>query len=172
MQANPTPFSTLPVLSCLLCVLLSPLPWPPLLKAAFAGAGLMVQCYWVGRKPALFLPGASFLLGLLQDILGGGGIGLWLLAFLIGDMAFRSQQNPAPQTQFHTAPLPFMPRFTTRFAFVMLVGQGLQWAGASAAARLLLPPLPALLNALLGACLFPAVAMVLARVERACWEED
>ncbi len=44
---------------------------------------LMVVYYWVMLRPSLMSPLVIFLIGLFQDFLSGGPIGLWALSYLL-----------------------------------------------------------------------------------------
>lgn len=76
-------WSMFPFLSAVFCILLTMVPFglsngylsPP----SFA---LVVIYIWILVRPGLMPPGAVFLLGVLQDLVWGGPVGLWGMVFL------------------------------------------------------------------------------------------
>ena len=74
----------LPFVVALLCVVLTMVPfgfWPGVVVApSFA---LMAVYYWSLYRPDLMPPIAIFLVGLYQDLLSGGPLGLWALIYLM-----------------------------------------------------------------------------------------
>jgi rod shape-determining protein MreD len=75
--------ATIPFMCALLCVVVTNIPislfggWlpPPMLA-------LMPVYFWCLVRPDLMPPGAAFSIGVLEDLLSGGQMGVWTLSFV------------------------------------------------------------------------------------------
>jgi len=76
--------AALPLLSALLCVLLAAVPYGiPQLSVVMPWLGIMPIYYWSIHEPRYLPYWAAFLVGLWQDVLTGGALGLFALIFLL-----------------------------------------------------------------------------------------
>ena len=131
------------------------LPGQAELQAAVALAAVY---FWSLFRPAAMLPAVVFLIGLLADLLGYAPPGVSVLTLLlVHGLALRWR------------------RLLTRQGFLLVwlafagVGSGaaaLQWALTSVLTWRLLPAAPALLQALVAAGLYPALATLLTRAHQ------
>ena len=123
-----------------------------------ASVALACVFFWSLFRPAAMLPAVVFLLGLLADLLGYAPPGVSVLSLLLAHgLALRWR------------------RVLTRQGFLVVwlafvsVGAGaaaLQWALTSALIWRLLPPGPALFQAMVAAGLYPALATLLTRAHQ------
>lgn len=137
---------------------LVPLPIPdyqpvaPLLAAA-------AVFYWTIHRPDLMRPGPAFAIGLLQDLLTGGPLGVNALLLVLLHAAVLNQRRVLLASTFSL--------MWFGFVLVMMGVACIQWLAFSALNATLLPFGPALFEALLTVALFPPVAWILIRVHRA-----
>jgi len=74
----------LPTISAILCVLLATVPYGvPQLSTVMPWLGIMPIYYWSIHEPRYLPNWAAFMVGLCQDILTGGPLGLFALIFLL-----------------------------------------------------------------------------------------
>ena len=79
---------TLPFLVGLFCVFLTFVPIGSIVGIEVAPAfALMAVYYWAAHQPETFPPYAVFAVGLLQDLLSAGPIGLWAAFMLRGSVS-------------------------------------------------------------------------------------
>ena len=75
---------TLPFLVGLFCVFLTFVPIGSIVGIEVAPAfALMAVYYWAAHQPETFPPYAVFAVGLLQDLLSAGPIGLWAFTYVV-----------------------------------------------------------------------------------------
>ena len=149
----------LPGLVTLLAVLVAVLP----LGISFAAVvtpflSLMAVYYWSIYRPDLLPPAAVFAIGVLQDILTGGPVGLLALVLLLVQALAVSQRR-----------ILLGQGFTVEWAGLLLVtaGAGLvSWLLASVYYLALVPPLPFVVQALITAALYPLGSWLFTRVAR------
>lgn len=73
-----------PIVITTFLILLSTVPWPlPVAAAAPPAIGMIAAFYWAVYRPELMPPTVIFALGLLQDSLEGGPLGVGALVLLI-----------------------------------------------------------------------------------------
>ena len=76
--------AVLPTLSAFLCVLLAAIPYGiPQLGTVMPWLGLMPIYYWSIHEPRYMPYWVAFLIGLWQDVLTGGPLGLFALIFVL-----------------------------------------------------------------------------------------
>jgi rod shape-determining protein MreD len=110
-------------------------------------------------RPDLLPPLATFLLGLVLDLLSGTPLGVSSLLFLIARSIVIRQRR-----FFVNRPFPFV------WMGLMLLAVGavaVLWAIGSAVNGVLLDPRPAALQVVLTVATFPAISYLLVRVQRA-----
>jgi rod shape-determining protein MreD len=120
---------------------------------------LIAVFYWVVHRPDLMRPSTVFLIGLLQDLLSGGPLGLNALVMVLLHGAVMGQRRLFLSSSFLL--------MWFGFGMVLTGATVLQWGAFSVLAGAALPFMPALFQALLTLAIFPAVAWLLLRVHRA-----
>jgi rod shape-determining protein MreD len=120
---------------------------------------LMSVYYWSIHRPDLLPPGAAFVIGLLQDLLGGTPVGLTALVFLLCHWMLVHQRG------FFLAGSFLM--LWSGFTVVVFGAALLQWLICSLLAGELLIINAALFQALLTLALFPLCGWLFIRVHRA-----
>ncbi len=115
--------------------------------------------YWTIHRPDLMRPGVAFLIGLLQDLLIGGPLGVNALLLVVAQGAVLNQRRVFLASTFAL--------LWIGFAMVMTGAVLLQWLAFSALNASVLPLKPALFQGLLTIAMFPAVGWLLIRVHRA-----
>ncbi|MBK3776351.1 rod shape-determining protein MreD [Azospirillum sp. YIM DDC1] len=115
--------------------------------------------YWAIHRPDLMGPGTAFLIGLLQDLLTGGPLGVNALVLVLVHWAVSSQRRVLASSTFAL--------MWFGFGLVMMGVACIQWLAFAALQASVLPFRPALFQALLTMAFFPAVAWMLIRVHRA-----
>ena len=119
---------------------------------------LMAIYFWGLNRPELMPPLAVFGLGVMQDLLTGGPLGLWAFVYLIA-YAFVDTQR-----------LILMSRVPHRvwmgFGLVMLVAALTAWAAASLALGQPISPARFAIQALISTAIYPVVGRLLAFVHR------
>jgi rod shape-determining protein MreD len=115
--------------------------------------------YWTIHRPDLMRPGVAFLIGLLQDLLIGGPLGVNALMLVVAQWAVMNQRRVFLASTFVL--------LWIGFAMVMIGAAFLQWLAFSALSATILPFKPALFQGLLTVAMFPALGWLLIRVHRA-----
>ena len=149
----------LPGLVTLLAVLIMVLP----LGVSFAAVvtpflSLMAVYYWSIYRPDLLPPAAVFAIGVLQDILTGGPVGLLALVLLLVQALAVSQRR-----------ILLGQAFSVEWAGLLLVAAGaglVSWLLACVYFLALVPPLPFVVQALITAALYPLGSWLFTRVAR------
>ncbi|MDO9460353.1 MAG: rod shape-determining protein MreD [Alphaproteobacteria bacterium] len=114
--------------------------------------------FWVVTRPALMPPAAVFFVGLLQDVLSGGPIGLWALTLLVVQYLSLSQRQYL-----------FGKTFTlgwVGFASIVSGAALLAWLGACIYYGVFLSPAPVLVQGALTMLVYPAIAWILVGLSR------
>lgn len=115
--------------------------------------------YWTIHRPDLMRPGVAFLIGLLQDLLIGGPLGVNALMLVVAQWAVMNQRRVFLASTFVL--------LWIGFAMVMIGAAFLQWLAFSTLNATILPLKPALFQGLLTVAMFPALGWLLIRVHRA-----
>jgi len=115
--------------------------------------------YWTIHRPDLMRPGVAFLLGLLQDLLIGGPLGVNALMLVVAQWAVLNQRRVFLASTFAL--------LWIGFAMVMAGAVFLEWLAFSVLNATVLPVKPALFQGLLTVAMFPAVGWLLIRMHRA-----
>lgn len=152
---NLAPFA---VTVMLLLIGLIPIPVPSYAQVAPALTMVSVY-YWTIHRPDLMRPGVAFLIGLLQDLLTGGPLGLNALLLVVTQWVVVNQRRVFLASTFSL--------LWFGFAMIMLGAAVLQWLAYSALSASLLPFATAFFQALLTIAVFPAVGWLLIKVHRA-----
>ena len=156
--------NALPVALSLTLALFTVVPFGvPHLAKIVPALNLIAIFYWSVWRPDLLPPLAVFLVGLIQDIVGGVPLGLNAFAFLLVNGVTVSQR-----TVFIGKP------FVMSWAGFTVVGSGamaLQWLIMSLLNFTLIGPEPMVFQLLITLALFPAVALALNGLQRAVYRD-
>jgi len=114
--------------------------------------------FWVVARPALMPPAAVFGIGLLQDVLSGGPIGLWALTLLMVQYLSISQRQFLVGQSFVLG--------WAGFTSIVVAAAMLSWGAASIYYDVLLSPMPVFVQAALTVFIYPAMALILMSLSR------
>lgn len=109
--------------------------------------------YWVVVRPDLMPPAAVFGIGLLQDVLSGGPIGLWALTLLLVQYLSLSQRRFLVGQTFILG--------WVGFSSIVIGAACLAWLAACIYYDVLLSPVPVFVQAALTILIYPVIALVL-----------
>lgn len=121
--------------------------------------GLIAVFFWLVYRPDLMPAWAVFLIGLIQDLLGGGALGVGVFVLLVVYAALAGQRRYLAQASFFLVWLAFLP--VAAGAFV------LTWLFNSLIADALLDTGPAAFQYLSTAAFYPCVAWIFLQAQRA-----
>ena len=121
--------------------------------------GLMAVFYWAIFRPDLFPVLAAFGLGLWQDILVGGPIGVQCLMLLLTHWVIVSQRRFFQGKSFYV--------IWWSFSIVALFAGILSWIIVCALNVIVISPAPVVFQMLLTVGVFPFMAWFLARIQHA-----
>ncbi len=136
----------------------APLPIPHFLPLG-AGLALISVYYWAIHRPGLLPAPAVFAIGLLGDLLGIAPLGVGTLMFLLVYGIALSQRRVFQGQPF----------LIVWWGFMMVAAGALSagWIFASIVAGAVLDPDPVIFDYLITLALYPAVADLFARAQRA-----
>ena len=112
--------------------------------------------FWVISRPNLMPPAVVFGVGLLQDVLSGGPIGLWALTLLIVQYLSLSQRRFVIGQTFGLG--------WVGLSAVVIGAAGLIWLGACIYYGVLFSAVPVLIQAALTILVYPAMAWILVNI--------
>ncbi len=121
--------------------------------------GVIAVFFWLVYRPDLMPAWAVFLIGLIQDLLGGGALGVGVFVLLVVYAALAGQRRYLAQASFFLVWLVFLP--VAAGAFV------LTWLFNSLIADALLAPGPATFQYLSTVAFYPAIAWLFLQAQRA-----
>lgn len=150
---------SIPFVVALFCVLLTMLPLglsPGIVIAPTFG--LMAVFYWGLYRPDLMPPMIVFLVGLFQDLISGGPLGLWALVYLAVYGVVVSQRLFFIGKAFLA--------IWFGFGVTILIGGMIAWVVSSLYFGALLSPVSVLVQALLSFILYPVAARIFAFVQQ------
>lgn len=148
---------TIPFLVAVALILMSLLPWPLPGVATVAPMPLLATVYyWSVHRTELMPPTAILLLGLLQDILTGGLLGLTAFMLLGAQWALLGQAR-------HLARGPFVLELAG-FAVTAATFAGASWLAISIYYRRPVTPNALVFQFLLALCLYPLLNWLLGLV--------
>lgn len=130
----------------------------PAFGAVAPALALMAVYYWGIHRPDLFPAILSFAIGLLQDLLSGGPVGLNALIFVLTHRIVLSQRRHFVSTTFLM--------LWWGFAMVALGAAILSWFAVSALTFAVVPLRPLLLQAAVTVGLFPLLAWGFILIQR------
>jgi len=114
--------------------------------------------FWVVARPSLMPPAAVFGIGLFQDVLSGGPIGLWALTFLLVQYLSLSQRQFLVGQAFVLGWI--------GFASIVTGAACLAWIAACIYYDVFLSPVPVFVQAALTILVYPAIALILISLSR------
>lgn len=121
--------------------------------------GVIAVFFWLVYRPDLMPAWAVFLIGLVQDLLGGGALGVGVFVLLVVYAALAGQRRYLAQANFFLVWLAFLP--VAAGAFV------LTWLFNSLIVDALLAPGPAAFQYLSTVAFYPAIAWLFLQAQRA-----
>lgn len=141
----------------LLLLLAAPLrlPGQAELQLAFL---LCTVFFWTVHRPSTMPPPLVFLLGVLADLLGDGPLGVSVLILLL-------MQAVVLRVRYSLIRQGFLVLWLA-FVVVVAVAIAIDWGITSLLSLTLLPPAPALFQALIAAGIYPAFALLLMHAHR------
>jgi rod shape-determining protein MreD len=146
-----------PIAIAFVCTLIGVLPASvPSLAAIGPALTLMAVYYWSIFAPSLLPPPAVFVVGLMQDVLGGGPIGLNALMLLAVHGLLVNQRRVFIARAFPIA--------WAGFVLVAFGAAALAWAIASAYYTVALDPRAFAVQAGLSIALYPVASWLFSRV--------
>ncbi|MFC7333438.1 rod shape-determining protein MreD [Rhodocista pekingensis] len=125
---------------------------------------LMAVVYWAVHRPDLLRPTLVFLLGVLNDLLGGAPLGMTALVFVLAYWLLLTQRRFFLGNSFLL--------LWIGFTMVALGAAAVQWAVYSLMAAELLTFRAAGFQVMLATAVFPLAAWVLMRLHRAFLMEE
>ncbi len=119
---------------------------------------LIAVFFWTIRRPELLPALAVFFLGLFEDLVGGGLLGLSAFSYVLMMWVANSQ------ARFFRS-LTFLVQWVMFAPICVAIGV-LQWLVTMVISTMVLPPLPMLVGALLTGALYPFVALPLVAAQK------
>jgi rod shape-determining protein MreD len=149
----------LPVAATVALILLSALPWGvPRLPSLEPILAIISVYYWAVYRPDLMPAGAAFLIGLVVDMLGGGPFGISALTLVLVQWIAIGQRRALIGKSFVIGWLGYL----LISAGAVFVG----WLFNSLFHARFLEPSPALATYVAGALVYPALALLLWRLQQ------
>ncbi|KAA5804630.1 rod shape-determining protein MreD [Alkalicaulis satelles] len=115
---------------------------------------LIVLFIWSVRRPWFVSPPVILLVGLLQDLISGGVLGVWALAYLA---AFALARPRSEEGSADFGPL------VVRFAILCAIAYALSWGAGSAAIGAWAGVAPLITEAIMTILVFPVLGWLFAR---------
>ncbi len=131
----------------------------PNLAPVMPALGLIAVYFWLVHRPKSMPAWAVFLVGLVQDLLGGGALGVGVFVLLVVYAVLAGQRRFFARGSFLLMWLTFLP--TAAGAFF------LTWMFNSLIADIALDPRPAAFQYLTTVAFYPCVAWVFIQAQRA-----
>lgn len=119
---------------------------------------LAVAYFFAVHRPEFFPPWAVFGIGLLQDVLSGGPLGLYTVVLLAGFGLTHSQRLFLVGRSFSTLWVGFMA--------VCGLAAAIAWFGASVHYGVVVNPMPLVWQALITIAIYPPMSFVLTRINQ------
>lgn len=119
---------------------------------------LTIVYFFAVHRPEFFPPWAVFFIGLLQDTLSGGPLGLYTVVLLAAYALTHSQRLFLVGRGFST--------MWTGFLAICAISVVIMWFGASVHYGIAINPLPLLWQAGVTALVYPPISFVLTRINQ------
>ena len=150
---------SIPFVVGLLAVMFSMLPWGLSSGIVIAPSFALMTIYcWALYRPDLMPPYTVFLIGLFQDLMSGGPLGMWSLVYLAVYGVVVSQRLFFIGKAFLA--------IWFGFGFMALVASTMAWLVSCFYFGMVLSPLSVLVQALLSFILYPVVARMIAAIQK------
>ena len=111
---------------------------------------LMTLFIWSTVRPRFIPPIVIFIVGILNDVLTGGVLGVWALAFLTSMTIARSRDEDGPNREIGPVWI--------RFLVTLLIAVIVAWSAGSLAIGQMAPVRPLLIEAVASGVMFPLIA--------------
>ena len=148
-----------PGLLALICVLISLIPFGLVTHwLVFPALTLTAIYFWAINQPSLLPPIVIFMIGLLQDFLSGGPIGLWAFVYLVAFAAVLSQRNI-----LHAQPFPML---WAGFLMMALMVGVILWLVGSFYYSQALNVVPIMLQVVVTALVYPVMNRIFKSVQQ------
>jgi rod shape-determining protein MreD len=148
-----------PVGLSLICILLGLVPVGVGTGGTIAPIFTLAVVYFFSvHRPEFFPPWAVFFIGLLQDIMSGGPLGLYTVVLLAAYGLTHSQRLFLMGRGFST--------LWVGFLAICAISSVIMWFGASVHYGIAVNPLPLLWQAGITALIYPPVSFILTRINR------
>ena len=131
----------------------------PNLAPVMPALGLIAVYFWLVHRPDLMPAWVVFVIGLVQDLLSGGALGVGVFVLLVVYATLAGQRGFFTRSSFFLIWLTFLPVAAGAFM--------LTWLFNSLIADTALDPGPALFQYLTTVAFYPCVAWVFLRAQRA-----
>jgi rod shape-determining protein MreD len=116
---------------------------------------LITLFIWSTVRPRFIPPIVIFIVGLLNDVLTGGVLGIWALAYLTALTIARSRDEDGPTREFGPVWI--------RFIVVLAIAMPVAWGAGSLAIGQLAPVRPLLIESVASGLMFPLLALLFIR---------
>ena len=116
---------------------------------------LMTLYIWSTVRPRFIPPIVIFIIGILNDVLTGGVLGVWALAYLTSLTIARSRDEDGPTREFGPV--------WVRFLVVLAIAIPVAWGAGSLAIGQLAPVRPLLIEGVASSLMFPLLALMFIR---------
>jgi len=154
-----------PACATVLLMLAVEVPFRIALQAALLPAVALVSVwFWSVFRPTAMPPPVVFLIGVLMDLRGYLPLGAGVLTLLIAHGIAQRWRRFLVQQGFAVAWIAFLP--------VAVGGAALIWLLSALLTFRLIPPVPALFQAVITAALYPVLAIPLTRAHRSLADPD
>ena len=149
----------LPFSFTILLIMISLLPVrPPDAAPLVPSLALIAVFFWTIYRPDLMPEWAVFLIGLFQDLMGGGLVGIGILSLLIVQQIVKTQRRTCINAPFFLV--------WSIFALVVLGAEAVVWILTCGLHLRLISPMPGIFEGLLTLAFYPLLAWLFARMQR------
>ncbi|MEE2526267.1 rod shape-determining protein MreD [Hyphobacterium sp. HN65] len=116
---------------------------------------LITLFIWSTVRPRFIPPIVIFVVGLLQDVLSGGVMGIWALAYLSAMTITRSREEEGPTREIGPVWI--------RFLVTLIIAVPIAWGAGSLVIGQMAPVRPLLIESVASALMFPLIALLFIR---------
>ena len=149
----------LPFSFTILLIMIGMLPIrPPEAAPLVPSLALIAVFFWTIYRPELMPEWAVFLIGLFQDLLGGGLVGIGTLTLLLVQQVVKTQRRTCMNAPFILV--------WSIFALVTVGAGAVVWLLTCALHLQLVSPMPGVFEGLLTLAFYPLLAWIFARMQR------
>lgn len=116
---------------------------------------LITLFIWSTVRPRFIPPIVIFIVGILQDVLSGGVMGVWALAYLTAMTITRNRDEDGPTREIGPVWI--------RFLVTLVIAVPIAWAAGSFAIGQMAPVRPLLIESVASGLMFPLIALLFVR---------